>query len=43
MADFASKPIGTGPFQFVDYQLDAVIRYAANPGLLQGQGRRSTT
>ncbi|WP_040615159.1 ABC transporter substrate-binding protein [Oceanicola granulosus] len=23
-------PIGTGPFQFVDYQADAVIRYAAN-------------
>ncbi|MBM9593758.1 ABC transporter substrate-binding protein [Roseitranquillus sediminis] len=24
------RPIGTGPFQFVDYQTDAVIRYAAN-------------
>ncbi|QQA42173.1 ABC transporter substrate-binding protein [Pelagovum pacificum] len=24
-------PIGTGPFQFVDYQSDAVIRYSANP------------
>ena len=43
MADLSTKPIGTGPFQFVDYQLDAVIRYAAHPGLLQGQGedRRS--
>ncbi|WP_074221486.1 ABC transporter substrate-binding protein [Rhodovulum sp. ES.010] len=25
------QPIGTGPFQFVAYQKDAVIRYAANP------------
>ena len=25
------RPIGTGPFQFVDYQTDAVIRYEANP------------
>lgn len=25
------QPIGTGPFSFVDYQADAVIRYAANP------------
>ncbi|SHI65737.1 ABC transporter substrate-binding protein [Wenxinia saemankumensis] len=24
------QPIGTGPFEFVDYQTDAVIRYAAN-------------
>jgi dipeptide transport system substrate-binding protein len=27
--NFANKPIGTGPFQFVDYQTDAVIRYQA--------------
>lgn len=26
-----AKPIGTGPYQFVDYQPDAVIRYHANP------------
>ena len=25
------EPIGTGPFQFVAYQKDAVIRYKANP------------
>jgi dipeptide transport system substrate-binding protein len=25
------QPIGTGPFEFVAYQKDAVIRYAANP------------
>lgn len=25
------QPVGTGPFQFVDYQKDAVIRYKANP------------
>ena len=24
---FSTKPVGTGPFQFVDYQLDAVIRW----------------
>jgi dipeptide transport system substrate-binding protein len=29
LADFANKPIGTGAFTFVDYQTDAVIRYAA--------------
>lgn len=28
--DFNNAPIGTGPFQFVAYQKDAVIRYAAN-------------
>ena len=25
------QPVGTGPFQFVDYQKDAVIRYKAHP------------
>ncbi len=25
------QPVGTGPFEFVAYQKDAVIRYAANP------------
>ncbi|MBI1417516.1 MAG: ABC transporter substrate-binding protein [Limimaricola sp.] len=30
-ADFNNQPIGTGPFQFVAYQKDAVIRYKANP------------
>jgi len=30
-ADFNNNPIGTGPFQFVVYQKDAVIRYKANP------------
>lgn len=28
--EFNNKPIGTGPFVFVDYQKDAVIRYARN-------------
>ena len=28
--DLDHKPIGTGPFTFVDYQQDAVIRFAAN-------------
>ncbi|MEO6014447.1 MAG: ABC transporter substrate-binding protein [Devosia sp.] len=33
----ASAPIGTGPFQFVDYQLDSVIRYAAFPDYFKGK------
>jgi dipeptide transport system substrate-binding protein len=37
MADFAAKPVGTGPFQFVDYQLDSVIRYAAFPDYYKGK------
>ena len=41
MADFSTKPIGTGPFKFVDYQLDAVIRYAAHPDYSRAR-RRST-
>lgn len=31
MADFNNIPVGTGPFKFVAYQKDAVIRYAKNP------------
>jgi dipeptide transport system substrate-binding protein len=31
------KPIGTGPYQFVDYQLDSVIRYAAWDGYYGGR------
>jgi dipeptide transport system substrate-binding protein len=30
-------PVGTGPFEFVDYQQDAVIRYAAHPDYYKGQ------
>jgi dipeptide transport system substrate-binding protein len=37
LADLASKPVGTGPFQFVDYQLDSVIRYAAFPDYYKGK------
>jgi len=37
LADFANKPIGTGPFQFVDYQTDAVIRYKAFPDYYAGK------
>ncbi len=29
------QPIGTGPFEFVAYQKDAVIRYSANPDYWQ--------
>jgi dipeptide transport system substrate-binding protein len=31
------QPVGTGPFQFVDYQKDAVIRYKANPDYWRGK------
>ncbi|WP_417307794.1 ABC transporter substrate-binding protein [Devosia sp.] len=31
------KPIGTGPFTFVDYQQDAVIRYSAFPDYWAGK------
>lgn len=31
------KPVGTGPFQFVNYKKDAVIRYIANPDYWRGK------
>lgn len=31
------KPVGTGPFQLVNYQKDAVIRYKANPDYWRGK------
>lgn len=31
------QPVGTGPFQSVDYQKDAVIRYAAHPDFRSGK------
>lgn len=31
------EPVGTGPFQFVAYQNDAVIRYKANPDCWAGK------
>ena len=31
------KPVGTGPFQLVDYQVDASIRYQANPNYWEGK------
>jgi dipeptide transport system substrate-binding protein len=31
------QPIGTGPFQFVDYQKDATIRYKAHPDYWEGK------
>ena len=33
------EPIGTGPFQFVDYQKDAVIRYKAFPDYWGGKAK----
>lgn len=35
--DMNQKPIGTGPFKFVNYQKDAVIRYAANADYFGGK------
>lgn len=37
MSDLNQKPVGTGPFQFVAYQPDAVIRYKANPDYWNGK------
>ncbi len=37
MADLNQAPVGTGPFQFVAYQKDAVIRYKANPDYFNGK------
>jgi len=34
---FNLEPVGTGPFSFVSYQKDAVIRYRANPDYYAGQ------
>ena len=31
------QPVGTGPFMFVDYQKDAVIRYKAHPDYMHGK------
>ena len=31
------RPVGTGPFEFVAYQKDAMIRYKANPDYWQGK------
>lgn len=36
-SDLNQKPIGTGPFQFVAYQPDAVIRYQAHPDYWAGK------
>lgn len=37
LASLSTKPIGTGPFQFVAYQADAVIRYKAFPDYWAGK------
>jgi dipeptide transport system substrate-binding protein len=34
-----TTPVGTGPFQLVAYQKDAVIRYKANPDYWRGQAK----
>lgn len=39
MADLNVIPVGTGPFRFVDYQQDAVIRYQANDAYWGGRPR----
>ncbi|MBL1420931.1 MAG: ABC transporter substrate-binding protein [Alphaproteobacteria bacterium] len=35
--DMNQKPVGTGPFKFVNYQKDAVIRYATNEDYWNGK------
>lgn len=37
MAELNQKPLGTGPFAFVDYQQDQVIRYKANTDYWRGK------
>jgi dipeptide transport system substrate-binding protein len=37
--DFDQKPIGTGPFVFVSYQKDAIIRYKAHDTYWQGRAK----
>src|SRR5690606_33930475 len=37
MADLNQVPLGTGPFSFVAYQKDAVIRFKANPDYWDGK------
>lgn len=37
MSDLNQQPVGTGPFQLVAYQQDAVIRYAANADYWNGK------
>ena len=37
LAAFSTQPVGTGPFEFVDYQLDTVIRYQAFPDYWNGK------
>lgn len=32
-----TEPVGTGPFQLVQYQRDALIRYVAHPGYWRGK------
>ena len=39
---FDQLPVGTGPFVFVNYQPDAVIRYAANPSYWNGRPKIDT-
>jgi dipeptide transport system substrate-binding protein len=36
---FDQIPVGTGPFKFVDYQKDAVIRFAAHPDYWAGKSK----
>ncbi len=37
LEDLNQMPVGTGPFQFVAYQKDAVIRYKAHPDYWDGK------
>jgi dipeptide transport system substrate-binding protein len=33
------EPVGTGPFQFVEYRMDALIRYGAHPEYWDGEAK----
>lgn len=39
LEQFDQIPVGTGPFQFVAYQKDAVIRYKAFPAYYEGKAK----
>lgn len=41
-ADFGKKPIGTGPFAFVEYQPQQFVKLAANPAYFRGAPKLAT-
>ncbi len=41
-ADLDERPVGTGPFQLLDYQKDVSIHYTAHPGYFGGRAALDT-